>query len=198
MTAIIWILTVALVAVLVLCLYLSLEVRKLKRQATRDPLTGVGNRRALEKAFARERSRVIRAKTSLAVILLDVDHFKRINDREGHHAGDAVLTCLCALVEMHARSTDFFGRFGGEEFVLLLPGTDQSNALEIAERIRLELERNLADSVRENVEFAIEEVTASFGVAEWNGSEELSTLIRRADTALYEAKSLGRNRVAVD
>jgi len=154
-----------------------------------DPLTGVGNRRLLEQALAAEISRFERTGKSLCAFMADLDHFKAINDTYGHEVGDKVLAAFGDLLRHRTRPTDVVARFGGEEFVGLMPDTDLQNALVIAERIR----QALAGC---HIEPLPHSVTASFGVAETTAGEQGSALLRRADNALYEAKHSGRNRVA--
>lgn len=153
-----------------------------------DPLTGVGNRRLLEESLAKEISRVERGGGTLCTVMADLDHFKNINDRYGHDSGDQVLMAFGALLRQHTRPTDIVTRYGGEEFVLLLPHTDLEHALAAAERIRTALAGCLIEPLRNPV-------TASFGVAEIASGEQGDALLRRADMALYQAKHSGRNRV---
>ena len=153
-----------------------------------DPLTGVGNRRRLEQAMSSEMSRVGRTNEKLCALMADIDHFKRVNDVYGHEVGDKVLTTLGALLRRHSRSTDIVTRTGGEEFVVLMPRTDLSNATPLAEQLRTSLAATLIDPL-------IDPVTVSVGVAELASGEPGEALLRRADLALYEAKRMGRNRV---
>lgn len=153
-----------------------------------DPLTGTGNRRYLEETMAREISRAGRTGGKLCLIMADLDHFKRINDNHGHQAGDRVLEAFGALLRQQTRPTDVVTRFGGEEFVVLMPHTGLAQALVIAERIRTALAAMLIDPLPSAV-------TASFGVAEFAVGEKDDALLRRADQALYVAKQSGRNRV---
>lgn len=154
----------------------------------RDPLTGVGNRRALEQALALETSRAERTGESLCALMADIDHFKRVNDTYGHEAGDKVLAAFGDLLRRQTRATDVVARFGGEEFVVLMPHTDIERATDTAERIR----EALASSRFEPLPGP---VTVSVGVAELAADESGESLLRRADMALYEAKQSGRNRV---
>jgi two-component system cell cycle response regulator len=154
-----------------------------------DPLTGVGNRRRLEQALAAEVSRASRTGARLCAIMADLDHFKRVNDTYGHAAGDNVLMAFGDLLRRHTRAIDIVARFGGEEFVVLLPYTELENAIAIADRIRESLAACPIESLPDRV-------TASFGVAEMALDEPGSGLLRRADAALYDAKHSGRNRVA--
>jgi two-component system, cell cycle response regulator len=153
-----------------------------------DPLTGVGNRRALEKALALETRRAERTGESLCAVMADLDHFKRINDTFGHDAGDKVLAAFGDLLRRQTRGTDVVARFGGEEFVVLMPHTDLVHATDTAERIR----EALASSRFEPLP---DPVTVSIGVAELAANEPGEALLRRADRALYEAKQSGRDRV---
>ena len=144
--------------------------------------------------------RTLRGKAPLACLLIDVDHFKRINDTHGHQAGDSVLQRVAALLRQHLRGQDVLARYGGEEFVALLSGTTVQRARVIAERIRLALEQKLLPL--ENGETL--QITASIGVSllepmQHQGEfRQLGTeLIERADQALYKAKESGRNRVIV-
>ncbi len=155
-----------------------------------DPLTGVGNRRRLDQALVAEISRADRTGGKLCALMADLDHFKRVNDVHGHEAGDAVLATFGDLLRRRTRATDIVARFGGEEFVVLMPDTDLEHAVGIAERIR----EAIADC---RVAPLPDPVTASFGVAELAAGEQASDLLRRADGALYRAKQLGRNRVAL-
>lgn len=154
-----------------------------------DPLTGVGNRRRLEQALAAEISRFERTGKSFCAFMADLDHFKAINDTYGHEVGDKVLAVFGDLLRHRTRTIDVVVRFGGEEFVGLMPDTDLQNALVIADRIRQAL-------AARHIEPLPHAVTASFGVAEVAAGEQGSALLRRADNALYEAKHSGRNRVA--
>lgn len=164
---------------------------QLEHQAMTDPLTGLPNRRALFDAMKREIRRERRAQQPLAVIILDIDHFKAINDRYGHHVGDVVLRQTIDVMAPIMRASDTLARYGGEEFVLIAPQTDPPDALELAERMRRALDA--ADFVIDGNSI---HVTASFGVGSLDESdEEPHDLLQRADDALYEAKKSGRNRV---
>ncbi len=154
-----------------------------------DPLTGVGNRRRLEQALALEISRAERMAGKLCALMADLDHFKRVNDTYGHEAGDKVLAAFSDLLRRCTRATDVVARFGGEEFVVLMPATDLAQASAIAERIRGEFAACRVAPLPDPV-------TSSFGVAELKAGEQGHALLRRADSALYTAKQLGRNRVA--
>jgi two-component system, cell cycle response regulator len=169
-------------------------VEESRWMATTDALTGLLNRRAFLDSTAREVARTKRYNDSLSVILLDVDHFKQINDRRGHATGDIVLATLGKLLNRAVRTCDVVARWGGEEFVLVLPSTPTDGAEQVAERIRELLE----DAVINDAKGDHIPVTASFGVATYTTGETLEQVIDRADRAMYLAKSGGRNRVICD
>ena len=153
-----------------------------------DALTGVGNRRRFEQALETEINRARRGEGPLSAIMADVDHFKRINDEHGHGVGDQVLAELGKLLKSQTRSTDVVARFGGEEFVVLLPHTDLAQATLKAEQFREALEARIIEALGRPV-------TASFGAAELADGEERESFFARIDAALYRAKGEGRNRV---
>jgi diguanylate cyclase (GGDEF)-like protein len=155
--------------------------------AIRDELTGAANRRFLMETLAREQSRAERLGTSFAVCLIDIDHFKAINDGFGHAAGDQVLKEFARLVPQELRAIDVWGRFGGEEFLIILPGTDRAGAQACGERVRARTEAAAFPGVTR--------VTITVGVATYAKREPLSALLARADKALYEGKNGGRNKV---
>jgi two-component system cell cycle response regulator len=156
-----------------------------------DPLTGLLNRRAFLEWGTREANRSARYDDPFCVLLLDVDHFKLINDRRGHAAGDAVLCALSRVLASSVRSCDVVARWGGEEFVIAVPSTPRQGAVRLADRIREAVaEDDIFDSSQNRVQ-----VTASFGVAQLEGGESLEHLVDRADRAMYAAKTAGRNRV---
>jgi diguanylate cyclase (GGDEF)-like protein len=168
-----------------------LEAKKtLEIQSRTDPLTGVLNRRAILSMIGNELSRAKRNNAPVSISMLDLDHFKKINDTFGHLAGDAVLRECMNRVEETIREYDAVGRFGGEEFIVVLPGAKQSDALTIAERIRLKIDEKTADVDGVSIPFTI-----SQGVATCNGKSTVDELIAKADEALYLAKENGRNRV---
>ena len=169
--------------------YVNRLRQRIVELAVRDELTGAYNRRHLMEALTRERARADRLGTPFSVCLIDVDHFKAINDSLGHAAGDAVLKALPAVFCAGLRPIDVLGRFGGEEFLLILPGADLAGARAVAERIRAGVENaDLAGLGRR--------VRITVGVAELRPAEEPGALLARADAALYAGKSQGRNRVA--
>lgn len=165
---------------------------ELKELAARDSLTGLLNHRAVIEQFHHALNGAYRYREPLAVIMVDIDHFKTVNDRFGHQAGDSVLMTLARLLLQHVRAADICGRYGGEEFLLLLPKAVPGTAYELAERLRRQIH------TLELAELQGTRVTASFGVAELDLEGPVVSgdhLIRRADEALYQAKRLGRNRV---
>ncbi len=161
---------------------------RIEKLSRRDPLTGLTNRRWLDEVLRHEVERAKRYGASFSVVMIDLDHFKDVNDSFGHVVGDQVLVATAQALESATRMTDVVGRYGGEEFLVLLPNTALEQALVLAERMR--------SAVRlMPVAFRSEPVTASFGVAQWMGEDTGVSLIERADEALYEAKSAGRDRV---
>jgi diguanylate cyclase (GGDEF)-like protein len=168
----------------------ELEV-ELKLQATTDPLTGLFNRRQYEMLFRRELERVRRHGSELSLCVVDLDYFKRINDQYGHDVGDQVLKQVAQLFIDTLRHSDIAGRFGGEEFILLLPDTGIESALLVVERLRTRLQEEVVESEDEKVS-----ITATFAVTEVsNDDAAIEDVIRRADKGLYEGKAAGRNRV---
>ncbi len=174
---------------------------RLLRSGHTDFLTGWHNRRYLQLRLKEELARASRDHSTLVCLMLDIDHFKRINDTYGHAAGDEVLREVAHRIETQVRASDVAARYGGEEFVVLLPATDGDAAISLAERIRRTISAN---EVAVNAETG-ETITASIGIATCvvpSSSDDLKTLgeslLARADVALYRAKSNGRNQVAVE
>jgi len=167
--------------------------QELKRLATTDPLTGVANRRHFIEQFEMELARIKRFGKSAAFLMVDIDHFKNVNDSFGHAIGDTVLQHLAELSRRRLRRIDLFGRLGGEEFGILLPGTDGAKALQFAEHFRRHVADTPAQSSKGMIPFTI-----SIGVAEFAPSDSASdSILARADVALYRAKEGGRNRVEI-
>lgn len=162
------------------------RTRDLEKLASRDSLTNLLNRRELTRVLDIEIGRAQRQQQPLCVLMLDFDHFKRINDEYGHQAGDNVLKASADSLNDCSRKTDFIGRIGGEEFVIVLPNTDYETALILAERYRDRIEKTSADGIQ---------FTCSIGVADLQHDEQLEKLLQRADQALYAAKNSGRNTV---
>jgi diguanylate cyclase (GGDEF)-like protein len=165
--------------------------RIVERQALVDELTGLPNRRQCEDRLANELARVDRFGGPLAVVVADLDWFKDVNDRYGHPAGDTVLREFAILLGETVRDVDLAGRWGGEEFILILPGTDLEGGAELAERVRVAL----AGRIVLAADGTPTPVTASFGVAATPPAKTASELFAAADAAMYEAKRTGRNRV---
>jgi diguanylate cyclase (GGDEF)-like protein/PAS domain S-box-containing protein len=162
--------------------------KELKLLAARDPLTGCLNRRSLFDAFVIEWQTTAAQGSVLSCLMVDVDHFKQVNDQHGHAAGDEVLKTLSAALMEGVRDTDFVGRYGGEEFCLLLPRTSLKAAAAIAEKLRLRVAEACASR----------QVTASFGVTSTeNGAKHPQELLEEADRAMYLSKKTGRNRVTI-
>ena len=163
-----------------------------QRDASTDGLTGLANRRLAEDRLQSERARAIRRREPLTVAMVDLDHFKHVNDTWGHAVGDLTLVMVAGALQEQVRAIDLAARFGGEEFLVILPGTEPEQAVAVMERIREHI-RDLAipapgDTLR---------VTASVGLACLRPSETVGELLARADAALYRAKALGRDRCEV-
>ncbi len=158
--------------------------------ANRDPLTGTGNRMAFESQFDREITLASRHGTPFSLMIIDVDHFKRVNDRYGHLSGDCVLRDIASIIQRCIRTSDLLFRYGGEEFVLLLSNTECRGAHRLAERIRKAVEKERFDYLANDAR-----VSVSIGGACLTEGETGNQLFQRADAALYSAKAAGRNRV---
>ena len=167
------------------------RTRELDRLATTDLLTETFNRRRLKEVAAQEVARARRFSQPLCVAMLDLDHFKNINDSFGHSVGDIALQMAAAAIRSRVRSHDHVGRYGGEEFVIVLPGTALSGAHRLAESVR-----EAIATVALETEAGPVTLTTSVGVAEWCAEETLDEVLARADAALYQAKQRGRNCVA--
>ena len=159
--------------------------------ASTDSVTGLHNRHWMEETFERELLRCGRAGKPASLFMIDIDHFKDVNDKLDHRVGDAVLARLGDLMRRALRPRDLSARFGGEEFCVLLPEVGARKALQAAERLRARVDAQPAQINRE----VMVSYTVSIGVAEWQPGTELAELIESADAALYEAKRAGRNRV---
>jgi diguanylate cyclase (GGDEF)-like protein len=152
-----------------------------------DPLTGIHNRRHFLDQLDIELTRHTRTQRPLSLIMLDIDHFKRVNDTWGHDTGDQVLQELCRRIATRLRRIDMFCRLGGEEFIIICPETDASQAIHLAEVLR---------HLVQDTPFAqVGQITASFGVSSAHPGDSHERLLQRADQALYTAKNSGRNRV---
>jgi diguanylate cyclase (GGDEF)-like protein len=168
----------------------SVKLEDVEDQARHDDLTGVFNRRVLMAALQAEKNRCDRTGEDFCVCMIDIDYFKRINDEAGHLAGDAVLREFARAAQEELRSTDIFGRYGGEEFMQILPHTAIDGALKYADRVRVRaLELDLSGLARRIP------LTVSVGVAQYRHGESVGDVLSHADAALYSAKQSGRNRV---
>jgi len=165
-------------------------LQELEQAATVDRLTGAWNRRRFEEAAAAEMALARRRRSPVSLALLDIDHFKRVNDNHGHPAGDVVLAGCAATVRAELRISDILVRWGGEEFLVLLPATGLAGAVVLAEKLRRTVENQHLEEVGN--------ITVSVGVAEHLPGETLAAWTDRADRALYRAKAAGRNRVQCD
>ena len=167
---------------------LNMAKELLERQATTDPLTGIFNRLKFDECLIKEMSRSRRHGIPLSLVMFDIDHFKNINDTSGHHVGDAVLQQLTAHVSKHVRQHDYFARWGGEEFMVLLTHNTLETAMRFAEHLRSEIE---------NLQMrGTQKITCSFGVAQLEDADDVFSFTKRTDEALYRAKTAGRNCVA--
>lgn len=166
------------------------ELERLQADAAIDFVTRIPNRRMLDKRLREECARFARHDHVFSVIMLDIDHFKRINDQYGHVAGDRILRATAALIHEQKRESDYLARYGGEEFVIILPGADITQATLAAEKIR----KRLAGA-RMNYEGQAIIVTISGGIAAIKAGDTAEAIIARADAALYRAKENGRNRI---
>jgi len=163
------------------------DKKKVEALSLTDSLTGLANRRQLDCVFTTEMARARRYNTDLAIVMIDIDHFKRINDRYGHIVGDDVIKGFANLLQTNIRQDDTPCRWGGEEFLLILPNTDIDGAARIANLLRTAFA--LFEFPTDNAQ------TCSFGTAQWNHTESLDGLLGRADKALFQAKDNGRNRI---
>jgi diguanylate cyclase (GGDEF)-like protein len=164
--------------------------RGLLEAALRDPLTGAYNRRHFDERLAAEFSGARRHGMALSLLVIDVDHFKSINDEHGHLAGDAVLRAVAGALQEGLRMEDILARYGGEEFVVIARGTDLSGATQLAERLRRRVE-----AIRCTWQDKLLRVTVSVGVAQLEGTSTAEQLIDAADRGVYQAKRSGRNQV---
>ena len=170
------------------------ENSELKDMAYIDALTGLGNRRQYDGMFAAEMERCARMNRPLALIVVDIDHFKSVNDTHGHAAGDSILANVASRLSLHIRSYDFLFRFGGEEFVLILPETSEDECRIVAERLRESIAAQAFEFEEKQIPVTISIGGANFS-KELNGTEE--TLFKQADENLYVAKQTGRNKVVL-
>ena len=165
--------------------------KKLKYQASTDPLTGIMNRRAFMDIFDKEMKNARLRKINLSCLIIDIDHFKKVNDSYGHHIGDKVIRIIAEKMAQHTRSMDKIGRIGGEEFAILMPNTEARTAYQIADRLRGYIEKDELTFENKTIK-----ITVSIGLTHRkDGEADTQIVLQRADSALYEAKRNGRNRV---
>ena len=163
--------------------------KELEVRATTDKLTGLYNRQKLDETMTARHTETERYGSALSVVIIDIDHFKSVNDNFGHQVGDCVLSSVSSIIGKNIRAVDTLGRWGGEEFLLICPQTNITGASKIAE--------HLCSAVA-NAKFDIgERVTISLGVAEYEAKESIDSLLSRADASLYSAKAAGRNCVKI-
>ena len=172
---------------------LNYALEKIEQVAATDELTGCYNRRYMMGTLRQELAISLRDYRPFSLLLIDVDHFKRVNDTHGHVIGDRVLTSIAQVLRETMRGMDTLARFGGEEFACMLPGTTQEEASILAERIRLAVAVQRIDCGAGHLS-----VTACIGIAQWQPGETIESLIHRADLGLYAAKADGRNRVVLN
>lgn len=165
-------------------------LHQVEKMAETDSLTETYNRRKFDEVVVLEQEQIMRGKLPFSVIMLDIDRFKRVNDRYGHSAGDLVLKMLCDVVRRLIRQGDMLIRWGGEEFLIVLPATQLSEAGPLARRIR--------QAVREQQFPEVGQITVSLGVAQLRRKDSVNSLIQRVDQALYQAKQKGRDRVVLE
>lgn len=170
------------------------DITKMKKQQDKleylsqtDTLTNIGNREYFNQNISRELKMSQRYDNKFSLIMFDIDHFKSVNDTYGHDVGDIVLTQLAAEVKKLLRTTDLFCRYGGEEFMVILPNDSMSEAMKSAQRMRANIEKLKIDPV--------EKVTISIGVVEFQEDDSVETMIKRVDNAMYQSKNSGRNRI---
>jgi diguanylate cyclase len=168
------------------------ELRRVQELARTDPLTGLSNRRALNEIIVRDIARAHRTRDTYSVAILDIDYFKKDNDRYGHAAGDQALLHIAFVAKGGVRETDAICRYGGEEFIVLLPGAGADGAHFVVDRLRMMMEKT-------PLVYNGDKITLRFsaGVAQLQAGEDAERLLERADQALYQAKREGRNRVCV-
>lgn len=167
-----------------------IDAKELEKLSITDTLTGIYNRARLDQELNLWVDYCIRYKNPLSLVIFDIDDFKEVNDKYGHLIGDGVLQEVTSIIKKAIRSTDIFARWGGDEFVILLPNTGLSQAIEMMERLRISIMEKKLDS--------IEKVTCSFGVVSLQENEDANSLLQRADKLLYKAKGEGKNFVSYE
>jgi diguanylate cyclase (GGDEF)-like protein len=165
------------------------NLEELLYQATHDTLTNIFNRQQLNTELRKETIRHKRYNHNLCIIMFDIDHFKLVNDTHGHDVGDEVLINLSTLAQNHIRDIDTLARWGGEEFLILLPETKLEDAHNIAEKLRVAIENIKLIKNKDDI------ITVSFGITQFQDDDDTTSFLKRVDDALYKAKDLGRNKV---
>jgi diguanylate cyclase len=172
---------------------LKKDFEQVRTEATLDPLTGLANRKLLNETLATLTEEAAKEKTTLSLLLTDIDHFKRFNDEHGHLIGDEVLKFVAKKIKDLVKGGDLVARFGGEEFAVILPGTSLENARIVAENIRGFFAKTSLKT--KTTSMTLGNITVSIGISALRTGESLEALIQRADQALYQAKNAGRNRI---
>ncbi len=175
---------------------LRFKVAEAEEVSLRDPLTSVANRRGFDTALAQAVADVKALRTPLCLVMCDLDHFKKLNDKYGHPVGDDVLKAFAGILGENVRTGDTIARYGGEEFAIILTRSDMKTAARVCERMRLDLASRKIPLIESGE--VLEAVTASFGIAQCLSNDTPESLVKRADEKLYEAKNGGRNRVVID
>lgn len=170
------------------------ELAEIRQHVSQDPLTGVANRRAFDEALYKASEEALDQDKSVCVMMVDIDHFKRINDEHGHLIGDKVIKFVASTLKKLVRGADFVARFGGEEFGVILDDTPEQGALIVAENVRRSIEESRLK--RTDTGDPIGTVTVSVGVSRYGRGDSAQSLLDRADKALYSSKKAGRNRVS--
>lgn len=172
---------------------LQRNLESIEAEAMKDSLTGVGNRGAFDKFMEEQMALSVAEGNDLALILVDVDHFKQFNDTWGHTTGDQVLRLVAEVMNANVKGQDFLARYGGEEFAIILPNTSAENAQMLADRIRVAIQSRRLKKRRTNEDLGV--ITVSMGVASHAKSDSIESFVERADACMYAAKKAGRNCV---
>ncbi|MBT3203887.1 MAG: GGDEF domain-containing protein [Gammaproteobacteria bacterium] len=169
------------------------ELAQVREESLTDALTGIANRKAFDQALEKSFQDNAEKNTSFCVVIADIDFFKKFNDTFGHLVGDKVLRFVAATIKSCVKGKDTAARFGGEEFVLILPDTGMEGAEIVAEQVRKAISKSILRDIKNNEEYG--KITISLGIGQFKKGELTNDLLKRADEALYQAKENGRNRV---